>query len=87
MTPETLPVSLGIGRSVGVGNVNVPTGVVIQNNMYPVICRAKHKRRIRNSGRRIGHYSKQQYRVTGCDVGIQRQAGHTPVPPSRRRSE
>ncbi len=67
-------------RSVGPGNVEIPTGVVIQNNTvtgytqsstsdgFGIVVEGTNHKVLTNT-------------VSGCDVGIQRQAGHLPGPP------
>ncbi len=66
-------------RSVGPGNVDVPTGVVIKNNTvsgfvqpststgFGIVVEGANHKVLANT-------------VTGNDVGIQRQSGHTPYP-------
>ncbi len=68
-------------RSVGVGNVDVPTGVVIQNNTVSGYIQASTSEGFGIVVEGLSH-TVSNNTVTGCDVGIQRQAGHTPVPPS-----
>jgi parallel beta-helix repeat protein len=66
-------------RGVLAGNVDVPTGVVIQNNTV-----SGYVQPSTSDGFGIvvegTNHSVLNNNVSGCDVGIQQQAGHTPYP-------
>lgn len=66
-------------RGVLAGNVDVPTGVIIQNNTV-----SGYTQSSTSDGFGIvvegTNHSVLNNNVSGCDVGIQQQAGHTPYP-------
>ena len=62
-------------RSVGVGNVDVPTGVVIQNNTVSGYVQLSTSEGFGIVVEGLSH-TVTGNTVSGCDVGIQRQAGH-----------
>ncbi|HMS35109.1 MAG TPA: right-handed parallel beta-helix repeat-containing protein, partial [Ignavibacteria bacterium] len=68
-------------RSVGAGNVDIPTGVVIQNNTVSGYTQPSTSDGFGIVVEGLNH-TVSTNTVSGCDVGIQRQAGHTPVPPA-----
>jgi len=66
-------------RSVGAGNVDVPTGVVIQNNTVSGYTQPSTSDGFGIVVEGMSH-TVSTNTVSGCDVGIQRQAGHLPYP-------
>ncbi|MBL8007390.1 MAG: right-handed parallel beta-helix repeat-containing protein, partial [Ignavibacteria bacterium] len=68
-------------RGVLAGNVEIPTGVVIQNNIVSGFVQPSASDGFGIVVEGMNH-TVSTNTVSGCDVGIQRQAGHTPVPPS-----
>jgi hypothetical protein len=66
-------------RSVGAGNVDVPTGVVIQNNTVSGYVQPSLSEGFGIVVEGLSH-TVSGNTVTGCDVGIQKQAGHLPYP-------
>jgi hypothetical protein len=68
-----------IRRGVLFGNVDVPTGVVVQNNTVSGYVQASTSEGFGIVLEGINH-TVSGNTVSGCDVGIQRQAGHLPYP-------
>jgi hypothetical protein len=68
-------------RGVLAGNVNIPTGVVIQNNIVSDYIQPSTSDGFGIVVEGMNH-TVSGNTVSGCDVGIQRQAGHLPVPPA-----
>ncbi len=66
-------------RSVLAGNVDVPTGVVIQNNTVTGYTQPSTSDGFGIVAEGMNHTITGNT-VSGCDVGIQRQAGHLPYP-------
>ncbi|MBV6477796.1 MAG: hypothetical protein HGGPFJEG_00540 [Ignavibacteria bacterium] len=66
-------------RSVLVGNVDIPTGTVIQNNTVSGYTQPSTSEGFGIVVEGMNH-TVTGNNVSGCDVGIQRQAGHLPYP-------
>lgn len=66
-------------RGVLIGNVDIPYGVVIQNNTVSGYVQPSNSDGFGIVAEGMNH-TVSGNTVTGCDVGIQRQAGHLPYP-------